>query len=108
MQTHAPPYLLGSIPADSSQWTYNKTEDLTPELLTASRDVTHAIAELMVDGARNSFEATGLPGGNWRLTGVITAYERIRRDFSGSTLFSRPWEAIQLVKSEQLAILEKK
>ncbi|KAJ3555425.1 hypothetical protein NM688_g2582 [Phlebia brevispora] len=109
LQTHSPPYLPGlAPPAEFSHWTYNKTENLTPALLTSSHDITHAIAEVSANGARNTFEATGFPGGSWRMTGVVTAFQRLNIDKSIATITRRPWEVVQFLRSEELAILERK
>ena len=48
LQTRSPPYLPGILPSSSAAtqtWSYDKTENLSLDDLTASRNITHLIAE---------------------------------------------------------------
>ena len=109
LQTHAPPYIGDLAPTSSLDWVYNKTEHLTPNQLTASPYLTHVIAEIGDDGRQNVFQSTGFPASKWRLTAVITALKQVKNNLrSPRKLISDPLHAVQLVKSEQLAILERK
>lgn len=108
---HAPPYpaWLDETSHHAPSWTYNKTENVTPAQLTANRRITHAIAEIAPSSAANSFDGTGFPKSSWRLTGVVAAFDRLAPNLHALQLdYTRPWEVLQFVKSEKLAILERK
>jgi alpha-1,6-mannosyltransferase len=109
---HAPPYptwLDIGYAETAGAWSYNKTENVTPSQLTANRQITHAIAEIEPSQSANSFDGTGFPENSWKLTGVIDAFDRLSLDLQALKLdFSRPWEMLKFLKSEKLAILERK
>ncbi|PCH42136.1 glycosyltransferase family 22 protein [Wolfiporia cocos MD-104 SS10] len=68
LQTHAPPYFPGlSIEPPTHVWMYNKTEHLSPQLLSASREITHIIAEA---------DSAALYGPEWTPIGSILGFDR--------------------------------
>lgn len=111
LQTHAPPYPEGlglEPPRGYTPWVYNKTEDVTPTQLTANRHITHAIAEIEPGNVR-AFDGTKFPGKWWKLTAIVTGFDRAVLDLPALKAdLMRPWEVLKFAKSEQLAILEKK
>ncbi|PSR76658.1 hypothetical protein PHLCEN_2v8255 [Hermanssonia centrifuga] len=110
LQTHAPPYLPGysiAPPEHSAYWRYDKTENLTPTALTASGNITHAIAEITDRAAPNSFAATGFPKHQWIMTAVITGLERLRLDFARIKSME-PWKVLSFSRGDQLVILERR
>ncbi len=110
LQTHAPPYLPDysiAPPEHSAYWKYDKTENLTPAALTASSNITHAIAEITDRTAPNSFAATGFPKHQWIMTAVITGLERLRIDFARIKSME-PWKVLSFSRGDQLVILERR
>ena len=115
LQTHAPPYFpeLGVPPPQLSfDWIYNKTENVTPEEITANRHITHVIAEIHDRGAAergNVFEATKFPKNSWIMTAVIPGFERWRLNLDALKVEPmKPWKVCEYVESEKLVILERK
>ncbi|KAI0094379.1 Alg9-like mannosyltransferase family-domain-containing protein [Irpex rosettiformis] len=115
LQTHTPPYFpdLGVHPQHpTSDWVYNKTENITPEEITANRHITHVIAEVHNRHASvtgNVFKATRFPKGSWVMTAVIPAFERWRFHAGSLKLEPmKPWKVLEYVEIEKLVILERK
>ncbi|KAI0347804.1 hypothetical protein BDW22DRAFT_1365043 [Trametopsis cervina] len=113
-QIHAPPYIpsLGlTSPQPPPDWTYNKTEHVSPTLLTANRAITHVIAEVHQESGRggsSTFDATGFPS-SWTMTGVIAGFERWELDVRAVKLEpTKPWRVLRYVERPMLAILERK
>ena len=68
-QTYSPPYLPELTPSTSSNWTYNKTESLTPSILTSSSHITHLIVE------SDSNVQSLVDGGQWKRVGSVNAFD---------------------------------
>ena len=68
-QTYSPPYLPELTPSTSSNWTYNKTESLTPSILTSSRRITHLIVE------SDSNVQSLVDSGQWKRIGSVNAFD---------------------------------
>lgn len=111
LQTRAAPYPEGlglEPPKGTTPWVYNKTEDVTPAQLTANRYITHAIAEIE-SGNTRAFDGTKFPSKSWKLTAIVTGFDRIVLDLPALKAdLTRPWDVLKFARSEQLAILEKK
>ncbi|KAI6125109.1 glycosyltransferase family 22 protein [Pisolithus croceorrhizus] len=106
LHEHAPPYILtGFGPAVGHDWIYNKTEGLTPPMLTSS-NFTHLISEYPDLGDREWSVVDQIPSfKRWRLNEkVVTALKR-----------GKPWdislgewiEFLHMEKVEELWILER-
>jgi alpha-1,6-mannosyltransferase len=114
-QTHAPPFVphFGVYPpTPGADWVYNKTEDVSPAVITANRAITHVIAEvhdhLSSDG-KHIFEATGFPGGSWVVTAVVAGFERWKINLGAVKLEPmKPWKVLEYVERERLVVLERK
>ena len=68
-QSHSPPYLPELIPSTSSNWIYNKTESLTPSILTSSSHITHLIVE------SDSDVQSLMNSGQWTRIGSVNAFD---------------------------------
>ncbi|KAI6025003.1 hypothetical protein PISMIDRAFT_90258 [Pisolithus microcarpus 441] len=106
LHEHAPPYILtGFGPAAGHGWIYNKTEDLTPSMLTSS-NFTHLISEYPDIGDSEWSAVVQIPSfQKWRLSEkVVTALKR-----------KKPWgislgewmEVLHMEKMDGLWILER-
>jgi len=69
LQVHCPPYVHTSALPPSSNWTYNKTESLTPSGLTFSPEITHLIVESDTD--MEYFVTSG----EWVLVDSVSGFE---------------------------------
>ncbi|EKM61314.1 glycosyltransferase family 22 protein [Phanerochaete carnosa HHB-10118-sp] len=111
-QVNSPPYMtvLGIDSRDpATPWIYNKTEDVTPEQLTAHRKITHAIAEVEPMEVASSLEAAGFLKGSWKPTDVVTSFDRLAFDVQAFKAdYTKPWRVLNFVESEKLAILERR
>ncbi|KZT01550.1 glycosyltransferase family 22 protein [Laetiporus sulphureus 93-53] len=72
LQTHAPPYPPGiDIVPTTPHWTYNKTEHLSPQALTADRKITHVIAESGPTLSR----PTGFSTAAWKAVDTVDGFD---------------------------------
>lgn len=110
-QVNAPPYLtlLGiDVPEPSISWVYNKTENVSPAELTVSRKTTHTIAEVDTN-AVDLLDATGFPKDSWTLADVVASFDRLALDVQAVKAdYTKPWQVLKFVRSEKLAVLERK
>jgi alpha-1,6-mannosyltransferase len=102
LQPHAPPHRsFFNSSAGAMDWTYNKTESLSPLFLTAARDITHLIAEEPCLSLRSSEEwkyvksVSGFGGWKWDLT-VIK-----------KLAWWRLGDVLRMLKQDRLCILER-
>lgn len=116
LHTHAPPFLSEFTTPLNRDWVYDKTENLTPQLLTGSKAVTHVIAEC--DGG-NSALPTGFSPSYWRPVASIPGFDRWRINpqlpelakgkgrglVEVLSVLVRP---LEMVSSEKLVIMERK
>ncbi|KZT67408.1 glycosyltransferase family 22 protein [Daedalea quercina L-15889] len=76
LHTHASPYLGGlDLAPLTQQWVYDKTEHLTPQMLSGSKEFTHVIVES--DGSSSSLP-TGFSSSYWRPVTSISGFDRWR------------------------------
>ncbi|TFY52954.1 hypothetical protein EVJ58_g9722 [Rhodofomes roseus] len=116
LHTHAPPFLPGlNVSPPNQNWVYDKTEHLTPQMLSGSKEVTHVIAES--DGTGSSLP-TGFSSSYWRPVRSIEGFDgwrinhRLRELVKGRgkglmenlDVFARP---LEMVFREKLVILER-
>lgn len=116
LHTHAPPFLSLLNAPSNRNWVYDKTEHLTPQLLTGSKEVTHAIAEYQ--DSKSPLPA-GFSSNYWRPVATISGFDRWtinpqlpdllksrgRGLLENLGVLARP---LQVVSSEKLVILERK
>ncbi|OBZ66165.1 putative Dol-P-Man:Man(7)GlcNAc(2)-PP-Dol alpha-1,6-mannosyltransferase [Grifola frondosa] len=106
LHTHAPPYLPGLPIPQARNWTYDKTERLSPKALTADPMITHVIAE----------SASAFAARQWAVVGAVGGFDgwRVNRDvISGFKMgliqgLKGIGRVLEMVKSEKLFILERK
>ncbi|OBZ66289.1 putative Dol-P-Man:Man(7)GlcNAc(2)-PP-Dol alpha-1,6-mannosyltransferase [Grifola frondosa] len=106
LHTHAPPYLPGLPMPQARNWTYDKTEHLSPKALTADPMITHVIAE----------SASAFPARQWAVVGAVDGFDgwRLNRDVaSGFKMglmegLKGVGRVLEMVRSEKLFILERK
>ncbi|KAI0925707.1 hypothetical protein AcV5_008372 [Taiwanofungus camphoratus] len=112
LHTHSPPYLLGlDIAPSTPHWTYNKTEHISPKLLTAAPEITHVIAEADAGGAR----ASGFGPHVWTVVDAVDGFDKWMLNPNIKHLLKgRPADALDAVshalvmnRSEKLLILER-
>ena len=72
LQVHCPPYADTSTWPPSSNWTYNKTESLTPSTLMSFPGITHLIVESDAD------VQYFVESGKWVLVDIVSGFERWR------------------------------
>lgn len=68
-QIHSPPYLPEITSSISTNWTYDKTESLTPSILTSSSHITHLIVE------SDSDVQSLVKSGQWTRIGSVNAFD---------------------------------
>ncbi|EPT01710.1 hypothetical protein FOMPIDRAFT_133302 [Fomitopsis schrenkii] len=116
LHTHAPPFLSDLTAPPNRNWVYDKTEHLTPQLLTGSKEVTHVIAEC--DGGSSPLPA-GFPSSYWRPVTSVSAFDRWeinpqlpevakRRGRGLVEILSVLVRPLEMVSSERLVVLERK
>ncbi|KAI9000476.1 Alg9-like mannosyltransferase family-domain-containing protein [Trametes punicea] len=108
LHSHAPPFLPGLDVGHPTGWVYNKTENLSMEALTASRQVTHLISEIpaISPAVMDSWSAIAIVDGfdGWRLDKNVGQAFRIGM-FEGLKALGN---ALQMVRSEKLVIMRRK
>lgn len=102
LQLNAPPYHIIQGPRES--WSYNKTENLTFQQLTASSTFTHLISEVKP----NTRVLT-----EWKVMDIVQGFERWAIDWEllkgrfGGDLLRRVWDVVRMVQGDKLWILER-
>ncbi|KAF8175824.1 alpha-1,6-mannosyltransferase subunit [Pholiota molesta] len=110
LHLNAPPYPPSLDTPDHPPWTYNKTESLTPQALSASASrVTHLVSEVAPADDR-ALDAM------WRTVGVVRGFEwwavdwevlKGRGEGEGRGWMERVVGALGMVESEKLWVLER-
>ncbi|KIM42281.1 glycosyltransferase family 22 protein [Hebeloma cylindrosporum] len=106
LQLNSPPYYFSSSADVPRQpWTYNKTENLPPDVLSSSTSpFAHLISET---------SPTAVHSNQWQVVASVNGFDRFVVDWEllkggKGGLLSRPWTLLRLEESEKLWILERK
>ncbi|KAH9928344.1 Alg9-like mannosyltransferase family-domain-containing protein [Fomitopsis serialis] len=117
LHAYAPPFLTSiNLAPPTQHWVYDKTENLTPQMLSGSKEVTHVIAES--DGTGSPLP-TGFSSSYWTPVASIPGFDgwkinpRLRELVKGRgkglmenlDVFVHP---LEMILSEKLVILERK
>lgn len=109
LHSNAPPFIPGLDVGRPTNWVYDKTENLSIQALTSSREITHLIAEIpsLSPSVTQYWTPVAVIDGfdGWRLHTDVVQAIKSAKVFDGLKALGN---VLEMVRSEKLVILQRK